>query len=77
MYLIVGLGNPGSRYESTHHNAGFMAVEKLSDVSKPWKSELKSLTQKVSVVGEEVLLAKPQTYLKLSGVALQALMTWY
>lgn len=77
MYLIVGLGNPGSRYESTHHNAGFMAVEKLSDVSKPWKSELKSLTQKVSVVGEEVLLAKPQTYMNLSGEAVQALMTWY
>ncbi len=77
MNLIVGLGNPGSQYENTHHNAGFMAVEKLSDVSKPWKSELRALTQKVSIAGRDVLLAKPQTYMNLSGESVQALMTWY
>ena len=77
MYLIVGLGNPGNQYENTHHNAGFMAVEKLADPGKSWKSEYKALTQKVTVGGEEVLLAKPQTYMNLSGEAVQALMTWY
>lgn len=77
MYLIVGLGNPGSQYENTHHNAGFMAVQKLSEDSKPWKSEHKALTQKVSIAGEEVLLVKPQTFMNLSGEAVQALMTWY
>jgi len=77
MYLIVGLGNPGNQYENSHHNAGFMAVEKLSDSSKTWKSEYKALTQKVTIAGEDVILAKPQTYMNLSGEAVQALMTWY
>ncbi|MCI5600269.1 MAG: aminoacyl-tRNA hydrolase [Hallerella sp.] len=77
MYLIVGLGNPGTQYANTHHNAGFAAVEKLADANREWKSEHKALTQKVSVAGEEVLLAKPQTFMNLSGEAVQALMTWY
>ena len=77
MYLIVGLGNPGTQYSNTHHNAGFMAVEKLADPSKDWKSEHKALTMKVNIAGEECLLVKPQTYMNLSGEAVQALMTWY
>ena len=77
MYLIVGLGNPGTQYSNTHHNAGFMAVEKLADSSKDWKSEHKALTMKVNIAGEECLLVKPQTYMNLSGEAVQALMTWY
>ena len=56
MYLIVGLGNPGTQYSNTHHNAGFMAVEKLADSSKDWKSEHKALTMKVNIAGEECLL---------------------
>ena len=55
MYIIVGLGNPGTQYSNTHHNAGFMAVEKLADPNKDWKSEHKALTMKVNVAGEEVL----------------------
>ena len=77
MYIIVGLGNPGTQYSNTHHNAGFMAVEKLADSSKDWKSEHKALTMKVNIAGEECLLVKPQTYMNLSGEAVQALMTWY
>ena len=65
MYLIVGLGNPGTQYANTHHNAGFAAVEKLADANREWKSEHKALTQKVSVAGEEVRLAKPQTFMNL------------
>ena len=61
MYIIVGLGNPGTQYSNTHHNAGFMAVEKLADPSKDWKSEHKALTMKVNIAGEECLLAKPKT----------------
>ena len=67
MYIIVGLGNPGTQYSNTHHNAGFMAVEKLADPSKDWKSEHKALTMKVNIAGEECLLAKPQTYMNLSA----------
>lgn len=76
MYMIVGLGNPGSQYANTHHNAGFMAVDKLA-TSDDWKSEHKALTQKVSIAGQDCLLVKPQTYMNLSGEAVQALMTWY
>lgn len=77
MHLIVGLGNPGAQYANTHHNAGFAAVESLTDSFKEWKSEHKALTQKISIAGEDVLLAKPQTFMNLSGEAVQALMTWY
>ena len=77
MYIIVGLGNPGTQYQNTHHNAGFMALDMLASSDKDWKSEHKALTMKVNIAGEEVLLAKPQTYMNLSGEAVQALMTWY
>ncbi|MCK9182055.1 MAG: aminoacyl-tRNA hydrolase [Fibrobacteraceae bacterium] len=77
MYLIAGLGNPGEQYTNTRHNLGFMAVDILADSSLPWKSEHKALTQKRSLKGEDVVLAKPQTFMNLSGEAIQALMTWY
>lgn len=76
MYLVVGLGNPGSQYENTHHNAGFLAVDTLAESSN-WKSEHKALTQKIQIASEDVLLAKPQIYMNLSGESVQALMTWY
>ena len=69
MHIIVGLGNPGTQYTNTHHNAGFMALDMLASPDKDWKSEHKSLTMKVNIAGEEVLLAKPQTYMNLSGEA--------
>ena len=77
MYLIVGLGNPGTQYSNTHHNAGFMAVDTLADSLKAWKEEHKALTMKVSIAGVDCLLAKPQTYMNLSGEAVHSLMTWY
>ena len=77
MYLIIGLGNPGSKYEHTRHNLGFMALDCLADSSLPWKSEYKALTQKLCLAGHDVVLAKPQTFMNLSGEAVQALMSWY
>jgi PTH1 family peptidyl-tRNA hydrolase len=77
MFLIVGLGNPGIKYEQTRHNLGFMAVDSLADSSLPWKSEYKSLTQKLRFNDQDVVLAKPQTFMNLSGEAVQALMAWY
>ena len=70
-WLIVFLGNPGRDYENTRHNAGFLAadaMEKLAGV-KINKSRFSSLTARITVGGEGVLLLKPQTYMNLSGRA--------
>lgn len=75
--LIVGLGNPGSEYVKTRHNVGFMAVDALAGDSASWKSEKNALTTRVDVDGRRVILAKPQTYMNNSGVAVLALMTFY
>lgn len=67
--LIVGLGNPGAQYEETRHNAGFMAIDKLADELRAtyWKSELGALAAHVKYKGEELILAKPQSFMNTSG----------
>lgn len=79
MKLIVGLGNPGPEYEWTPHNVGFLAVDRLSErsgirVSRP---EAKSYIGRGELAGEEVILAKPQTMMNLSGVAVRMLLDRY
>ncbi|MFA7188105.1 MAG: aminoacyl-tRNA hydrolase [Alphaproteobacteria bacterium] len=71
--LIVGLGNPGSTYLRTRHNVGFMAVDALAGKDAVWKKEKNALTTK----SENMIFAKPQTFMNLSGLAVQALMTFY
>lgn len=68
-WLVVGLGNPGSKYESTRHNMGFLAVDKLAQNEKLKFNKLrfKAWTATWEVGGEKVLLMKPQTYMNLSG----------
>lgn len=73
LILIVGLGNPGTAYLNTRHNVGFMAVDVLAGTDAVWKKEKKSLISKT----ENVIFAKPQTFMNLSGLAVQALMTFY
>jgi len=70
-WLLVGLGNPGSRYESTRHNMGFLAVEKLAEMEhfKLNKLRFKAWTASATLGGEKVLVMKPQTYMNLSGEA--------
>ena len=75
MRLIVGLGNPGPDYEWTPHNMGFLAVDALAEragirVTRP---EAKSLIGRGMVAGQDVILAKPQTMMNLSGVAVRML----
>ncbi len=84
MHLIVGLGNPGSKYTFTRHNVGFLCIEHGLDVlseagiSVPDpKSEHKSHTWKVRLGANEVLFVEPQTFMNLSGEAVQALMAYY
>ncbi|HHU69020.1 MAG TPA: aminoacyl-tRNA hydrolase [Thermoanaerobacterales bacterium] len=69
MYIIVGLGNPGSEYEITRHNAGFMAVDYLAKKNgiKINKLKHKALVGEGKIAGENVMLAKPLTYMNLSG----------
>jgi len=80
MKLIVGLGNPGREYEATRHNAGFCVIDALAD---RYKVALKrnrgtaSVFAKVAIKGIEVILAKPLTFMNLSGVAVKALLDKY
>lgn len=68
-YLIVGLGNPGSDYEQTRHNAGFRTIDVLgSDLNvNYWKSECGAQTAKVKHRGHDLILAKPQGFMNTSG----------
>lgn len=70
-WLVVGLGNPGVKYESTRHNMGFLVVDKLAQNEKLKFNKLrfKAWTATWEVSGEKVLLMKPQTYMNLSGEA--------
>ena len=70
-WLVVGLGNPGAKYESTRHNMGFLVVDKLAQNErlKFNKLRFKAWTATWEVGGEKVLLMKPQTYMNLSGEA--------
>lgn len=79
MRIIVGLGNPGVEYEWTPHNVGFLAVDALAEranirVTRP---EAKSHVGRGMLAGEEVILAKPQTMMNLSGVAVRMLLEKY
>ncbi|MBQ6885799.1 MAG: aminoacyl-tRNA hydrolase [Clostridia bacterium] len=78
-YLVAGLGNPGREYENTRHNAGFVAADMLSDkfnisVSK---SKFDALYGDGTIAGARVLVVKPQTYMNLSGTAVQKLSAFY
>ena len=74
--LVVGLGNPGTRYADTRHNVGFMAVDLLAaQAGGRWRSEpgCHSEVATVGLADRELLLAKPQTFMNRSGVAVLAL----
>jgi peptidyl-tRNA hydrolase, PTH1 family len=73
--LIVGLGNPGIEYQFTPHNAGFLAVDRIADDCGVVLSNRRgrALTAKAKLAGHEVLLAKPETYMNLSGLSVAAL----
>lgn len=75
MWLVVGLGNPGPKYERTRHNLGFMAVAELAARSEARVSreECRSLIGRVRIGGEAAELCKPQTYMNLSGEAVKCL----
>ncbi|WP_333784162.1 aminoacyl-tRNA hydrolase [Thermocrinis sp.] len=77
--LVVGLGNPGKKYERTRHNVGFMVVDELLKKLrvKEYTQECLSHVYKVKVLNREVLVAKPQTYMNNSGLAVLNLLEEY
>ena len=79
MFLIVGLGNPGRQYEHTRHNVGFDVMDALADKYNISISEKKhrALCGKGVIGGQKVVLAKPQTYMNLSGESVAELLHYY
>lgn len=79
MYIIAGLGNPGSEYENTRHNVGFRAIDCLAETLGVRSEEKKffALCKKATVKGEKLLLMKPQTYMNRSGESLRAAADFY
>jgi PTH1 family peptidyl-tRNA hydrolase len=74
--LVVGLGNPGTRYAATRHNVGFMVADEFARGAKagPWTIRCRSMVCEASIDGQAVLLAKPLTYMNLSGHAVELLL---
>ena len=79
MYLIAGLGNPGTKYEMTRHNIGFHTIDYIADELgvKVKKLKYKALYGECEINGEKVLLVKPQTYMNLSGESVRGLVDFY
>ncbi len=79
MFLIVGLGNPGARYDKTRHNVGFMLVDRMAAAfALPgWSRQQRSLTCRLRLGAQEILLAKPQTFMNLSGEAILDLIRYH
>ena len=79
MYIIVGLGNPGRDYENTRHNIGFDVIDRLADQENigVLEKKHKAIIGKGVVAGEKCILAKPQTFMNLSGESVRALLDYY
>jgi PTH1 family peptidyl-tRNA hydrolase len=78
-FLIVGLGNPGREYMNSRHNLGFMLIDRLSVRlnGRLTRMQAKALVGTVSHEGNKLILAKPQTYMNLSGQSIQSLARFY
>lgn len=72
---MVGLGNPGIEYQFTPHNAGFLAIDRLAEQGgvAVTNRRCRALTATTRIAGRDVVLAKPETYMNLSGISVQAL----
>lgn len=79
MYLIIGLGNPGKKYEKTKHNVGFLVIDRLAEEFniRVEKKQAQALTETVVWDGKKILLVKPQTYMNLSGQSVIQLINYY
>lgn len=79
MYIIVGLGNPTSEYEGTRHNVGFDVIDTIADkynISMDIRKH-RAFCGKGIIAGQKVILAKPQTYMNLSGESVRSLIDYF
>ncbi len=78
-YIIVGLGNPGREYRDTRHNIGFMLIDKLIERlnARSMRVQSKAIITTAQYEGRKIILAKPQTFMNLSGQAVQGLSRFY
>jgi peptidyl-tRNA hydrolase, PTH1 family len=76
MFLVAGLGNPGEEYAATPHNLGFMVVDRLAEMHaiRATRHDSHALIGLGQIAGREAMLAKPQTFMNLSGTSLKPLM---
>lgn len=79
MLLVVGLGNPGSKYAGNRHNVGFMVVERVAERARAgaFKEKFQGLFTKAELGGQEAILLLPMTYMNLSGESVQKAMTFF
>ena len=79
LWLVVGLGNPGAKYERTRHNVGFLAIDALAAAEgiSVANQQLRALVGRGTVAGTPVLLVKPQTFMNSSGEAVVPLLKYY
>jgi len=79
MHLIVGLGNPGSKYQGNRHNIGFMAVDEIvrRHGFSPWRKRFQGETSEGAMAGGKILVLKPQTYMNESGRAVGEAMRFF
>jgi PTH1 family peptidyl-tRNA hydrolase len=80
MKLVIGLGNPGRKYEGTRHNVGFVVLDEMARrhaAGATGRTNFQADTIEASIGGEKVLLAKPQTYMNLSGATALAARDFY
>ena len=78
-WLLVGLGNPGTQYENTRHNVGFLVADELAERQNApiQRLKFKALTNLLTISGEKVLVMKPVTYMNLSGEAVRPAADFY
>ena len=79
MHLVVGLGNPGAKYEGNRHNVGFMVVDQLARrwSADPFRDKFSGQFARARVGSEDVVLLKPQTFMNLSGSSVQKAMVFF
>ena len=79
MFIIAGLGNPGKQYENTRHNTGFSVIDVIAEASDiaVLEKKHKAVIGKGYIDGQKVILAKPQTFMNLSGESIRELIDYY